>query len=130
MVIASEKNRETRAMRKIVVAVALLFAVSSQSQQTKSVAHPDPVAAPAPLVEKIDVSVVNIDVSVTDRTGQPVSGLTRNDFEILEDGRRRRSRIFISSKTRAFGRRRRTPTTARRRGNSASAARCSFWSTT
>ncbi len=47
-------------MRKIVVAVALLFAVSSQSQ-TKNVAHPDPVAAPAPLVEKIDVSVVNVD---------------------------------------------------------------------
>ena len=74
-------------MRKIVVAVALLFAVSSQSQQRQNVAHPDPVAAPAPLVEKIDVSVVNVDVTVTDRHGQPVSNLTRNDFEILEDGK-------------------------------------------
>src|SRR3954470_1065003 len=86
MVIASGKSRETRPMRKIVVAVALLFAVSSQSQQ-KQIAHPDPVAAPAPLVEKIDVSVVNVDVTVTDRHGQPVSNLTRNDFEILEDGK-------------------------------------------
>jgi len=73
-------------MRKIVVAVALLFAVSSQSQ-TKNVAHPDPVAAPAPLVEKIDVSVVNVDVSVTDGKGHPVSNLTRNDFQLLEDGK-------------------------------------------
>ena len=75
-------------MRKIVVAVALLFAVSSQSQQpSQQKAQPTPVAAPAPLVEKIDVSVVNVDVTVTDRRGQPVPGLTRNDFEILEDGK-------------------------------------------
>jgi VWFA-related protein len=38
-------------------------------------------------VEKIDVSVVNVDVTVTDRRGQPVAGLTRNDFEVLEDGK-------------------------------------------
>src|SRR4051812_335970 len=78
-------------MRKIVVAVALLFAVSSQSQQAVApkqiTASAAPVAAPPPLVEKIEVSVVNVDVTVTDRRGQPVSGLTRDDFEILEDGK-------------------------------------------
>src|SRR5437764_15107194 len=75
-------------MRKIVVAVALLFAVTSQSQQaSQQTAQPAPVAAPPPLVEKIEVSVVNVDVTVTDRRGQPVSGLTRDDFEILEDGK-------------------------------------------
>jgi VWFA-related protein len=75
-------------MRKIVVAVALLFAVSSQSQQlSQKKAQPAAVAAPEPLVEKIDVSVVNVDVTVTDRRGQPVPGLTRNDFEIFEDGK-------------------------------------------
>ena len=75
-------------MRKIVVAVALLFAVSSQSQQgrkSEAIPQPNPVAAPPPLVEKIDVSVVNVDVTVTDRRGQPVSGLTRDDFEVFED---------------------------------------------
>jgi VWFA-related protein len=73
-------------MRRTLVTVALLFAVSSQSQNAP-IPQPNPVAAPPPLVEKIDVSVVNVDVTVTDRRGQPVAGLTRNDFEILEDGK-------------------------------------------
>jgi len=45
---------------------------------------------PAPeesFAEAIDVSVVNLDVFVTDRKGQPLSGLTREDFEIYEDGK-------------------------------------------
>ncbi len=75
-------------MRKTVMAVALLFAVSSQSQQkSQQTAIAAPVEAPPPLVEKIEVSVVNVDVTVTDRRGRPVPGLTRNDFEILEDGK-------------------------------------------
>ncbi len=74
-------------MRVTIVAAALLFAVSSQSQQPSQQSPQEPVAAPAPLVEKIDVSVVNVDVTVTDRHGKPVPGLTRNDFEILEDGK-------------------------------------------
>ena len=45
-----------------------------------------PLFAQAPLVEKIEVSVVNVDVTVTDRHGNPVHGLTRDDFEIFEDG--------------------------------------------
>ncbi len=69
-------------MRKTVIAVALLFAVSSQSQQPSQ----PRAAEPPPLVEKVDVSVVNVDVTVTDRRGQSVTGLTRNDFEIFEDG--------------------------------------------
>ncbi|HUP45694.1 MAG TPA: VWA domain-containing protein [Thermoanaerobaculia bacterium] len=37
------------------------------------------------LTENIDVRVINIDVVVTDRRGVPVTGLTRNDFEIFEN---------------------------------------------
>ena len=44
------------------------------------------LVAQAPFVEKIEVNIVNVDVTVTDRHGQPVRGLTRDDFEILEDG--------------------------------------------
>jgi VWFA-related protein len=70
-------------------AVALMFAVSYQSPQSQSqqTAHPVLLTAPAPLVEKIDVSVVNVDVTVTDRHGRPIPGLTRDDFEVLEDGK-------------------------------------------
>lgn len=38
--------------------------------------------------EKVEVNVVNVDVSVTDRDGNPVPGLDRRDFELFEDGKR------------------------------------------
>ena len=41
--------------------------------------------AQSAVVGRIEVNVVNVDVTVTSH-GQPVRGLTRDDFEILEDG--------------------------------------------
>lgn len=37
--------------------------------------------------ETVDVSIVNIDVVVTEKSGKRVTGLTKNDFQIVEDGR-------------------------------------------
>ncbi|HYM62767.1 MAG TPA: VWA domain-containing protein [Thermoanaerobaculia bacterium] len=37
--------------------------------------------------ESIEVSIVNLDVFVTDAKGNRVHGLTKDDFEILEDGK-------------------------------------------
>ena len=37
------------------------------------------------LSESIEVRVVNVDVMVADRDGRPVTGLTKDDFEIFED---------------------------------------------
>ncbi len=34
----------------------------------------------------VDVDVVNVDVVVTTKEGEPVTGLTRDDFEVFEDG--------------------------------------------
>lgn len=34
----------------------------------------------------MDVSVVNVDVQVTDKDGNPVTGLVSDDFEVFEDG--------------------------------------------
>jgi len=38
--------------------------------------------------EAVDVSVVNVDVYVTDKDGRPVTGLRKDDFELREDGKR------------------------------------------
>jgi len=45
-------------------------------------------AARAQLVESIEVRITNIDVVVTDRAGKPVSGLTQDDFELYENGKK------------------------------------------
>lgn len=55
-------------------------------------ASPLGAQTPAPGVQEgaffdtIDVSLVNVDVYVTDKQGNPVTGLRAEDFEILEDG--------------------------------------------
>jgi len=43
---------------------------------------------PSKVVETVRVDVVNVDVVVLDKDGNPVGDLTRDDFEIREDGRR------------------------------------------
>ena len=44
--------------------------------------------AQGPVVESIEVRVINIDTIVTDKSGNPVTGLTREDFELFEDGKK------------------------------------------
>jgi VWFA-related protein len=58
-------------MRKISVFLSLFAATSLLAQVS----------------QKIDVNVVNVDVTVTNQKGEPVRGLTRNDFLIFEDGK-------------------------------------------
>ncbi len=78
---------------------AHLVAQSAESAQPAPAAAAPAATVPAPTVgslpaqgsgeffESIDVSVVNVDVYVTDKKGNRVNGLTRDDFEILEDKR-------------------------------------------
>ena len=58
-------------MRRIAPFLLVFFALPSLSQQT--------------LVESIEVRVANIDVVVRDRAGNPVTGLTKDDFILLDD---------------------------------------------
>jgi VWFA-related protein len=44
-----------------------------------------PPSGSSEFFESIDVSVVNVDVYVTDKKGNRIKGLTRDDFEIIED---------------------------------------------
>ena len=41
----------------------------------------------ATFFETVDVQVVNVEVFVTDKKGNPISGLTLEDFTVLEDGK-------------------------------------------
>jgi VWFA-related protein len=45
--------------------------------------------APPPVAESIEVQLTNLDVIVTDASGNRVSGLTAADFEVVENGRKR-----------------------------------------
>jgi VWFA-related protein len=40
-----------------------------------------------PFLDTVDVNVINVDVYVTDRDGNPVTGLDADDFEVYENGR-------------------------------------------
>lgn len=56
-----------------------------------------PEAPPADLfLEQVDVEVVNVDVTVTDRSGRPITGLTADDFVLYQDGERREITNFYS----------------------------------
>lgn len=62
------------------LAVAGFFPAAAQTP-----AEPEP-AERSMFVERVDVDVVNVTAVVTDDRGNPVLGLTREDFELLEDG--------------------------------------------
>jgi hypothetical protein len=67
----------TSRMRRSLFAVVLVFANAA------SFAAPQQT-----LVESIEVRVANIDVVVRDKAGNPVTGLTKDDFELFEDGKK------------------------------------------
>jgi len=45
-----------------------------------------PASAQQPYIETFEVRLHNLDLVVTDRDGKPVSGLTKDDFVVLENG--------------------------------------------
>jgi VWFA-related protein len=67
-------------MKSAIVCLALFFAATLSAQVS----------------ETIDVRIINVDVTVTSKGG-PVRGLTRDDFEIFEDGRRQAITNFYAS---------------------------------
>ena len=67
---------------------ALLFVSSALAHQTA----PNPGAAPTTLHVTTQLTVVN--VTVTDKYGQPVHGLKQSDFIIKEDGKPQPIRNF------------------------------------
>src|SRR4051812_46245170 len=56
------------------------------AQQTPA-PQPQPQSGEVPkLTLSVDVRLINIDVVVTDKKGNPITGLTKDDFVLLENG--------------------------------------------
>ncbi len=66
-----------------VLALAVLAPVPAVAQVPEPA---DPAAPSGVFVEELTVEVINVDVVVTDRSGRPVAGLGRDDFELELDG--------------------------------------------
>lgn len=61
-----------------VLALALLTTPPTPAQEPET---------DKPFYEQVSVDVVNVEVYVTDKEGNPVTDLTRDDFEVSEDGK-------------------------------------------
>ncbi|HSS45566.1 MAG TPA: VWA domain-containing protein [Thermoanaerobaculia bacterium] len=70
-------------MRSLFLATAALLAAASSEAQTGKAAVQQPLP---PVSERVEVSITNIEVVVTDSKGNRVAGLTKDDFEVLQDG--------------------------------------------
>jgi VWFA-related protein len=72
-------NRNQKVATPLALAASMLLAAASAGQES--------TVDDYQFSEVIDVQLVNVEVWVTDSKGRPVSGLTVDDFEILEDGK-------------------------------------------
>jgi VWFA-related protein len=66
----------------LVVTLLLLCIVTPGAQQPPSITF------------QVEVNYVDVDVVVTDAEGHPVGGLTRDDFDVLEDGKPQKVEMF------------------------------------
>ena len=64
----------------LTTAAVLLLPIVARAQQKK------PQGEPQRAFETMDIRVINIDVVVTDRKGNVIHGLKKDDFEVLENG--------------------------------------------
>ena len=69
-------------MNRLIALIVAAAIAAPLAAQTKPAAEPEL----APLSVNIDVRVIDFDVVVTDKRGNFVPGLTKDDFEILENG--------------------------------------------
>lgn len=77
-------SRSWHQMAVAVALVALSFPVTAGPQGAQS-RRPEPPRQT--FTERVDVQVVNVEVFVTDKSGAPVAGLSREDFELHVDGK-------------------------------------------
>jgi VWFA-related protein len=86
----------TSPKRFLIVCGLLLLVGGSTARTGAQIRKPGDPLTPSPseqqrdaeqFVDIVNVSVVNVDVYVTDKQGKPVTNLKKDDFQILENGR-------------------------------------------
>ncbi len=73
-------------LRTLLAYVVLLAAAPLVAEETRETEPGEEQAKQRLFFDAVDVDVINVEVVVTDKQGHPVTGLTRDDFEIFEDG--------------------------------------------
>jgi len=76
----------------VVLTAVLLVGATVAGQEVDR----EQVAGGLTFVDEVQVTVVNIDVFVRDRAGNAVTGLSEEDFRLLQDGRERRLSHFAA----------------------------------
>ena len=84
---SAEGNAWIRATPLITAGLVSLAGVLGAQQTAERPPQTAPQQTPAPSAQfAAGVDVVQVDVSVTDKSGQPITDLTARDFDIREDG--------------------------------------------
>lgn len=83
------KTSTLRRFLQVVLPGALVFFLGAPGALSQENAEPSAGEEEGGelFIDTMDVNVVNVDVYVTDRDGEPVTGLTADDFEVYENGR-------------------------------------------
>lgn len=77
--------------------IAALLAIPVFAREGSAPPEIDGGVPASTFFESVDVDVVNVEVYVTDRDGNPVRGLARDDFELLVDGERQEITNFYAA---------------------------------
>jgi len=93
-------SRVVRAVRPFVVAAALVVTAApvhglAARAQVKPAGSTDTAGQDDDRVVKLSVTLVQVDAIVTDKEGRPVTDLTKDDFEVLQDDRPQNVTTFL-----------------------------------
>lgn len=83
-----------------ILVAALVASLASPTLAQTPPADAVPDGDGVPFVDTVDIQVVNVEIYVTDKDDQPVTGLGVEDFEIYEDGRRQEVTNFYAVEAR------------------------------
>src|SRR6476646_2662585 len=79
-----------------ILGLAVLGAISLETALPAAQQAPGTPPAPPPVTFKVETAYVDVDAVVTDQQGNVVRDLTKDDFELLEDGHPQRIDMFTS----------------------------------